>query len=643
MPFQVSPGINVTEIDLTTIIPAVSTTEGAIAGDFRWGPANERILVDSEQELIRWFWKPNTRVSDDWWTAWNFLAYGNKLYIVRVLDQDNANTQLRATNATSANSSGFLVHNDDVYENNYDDGSLETTHGVGPWIAKWAGELGNTIKVSVCPSASAYESTLTGSLATTANTAVVTGVGSAFDTEATVGDLIILNQEVHKVKSITNSTSLILKDRHTQGAVANTSVTRRWEFYVETDQPPGTTLYAQERASANDEMHIVIVDEDGRFTGTNNDVIEVHQAVSKASDALYEDGSSAYYKDVMNRRSGYVRWASHETTVTNAGSSIDSDGTATFGVPTRPLNHSLIGGSDGTTIGNDERIRGYNLFKSPEDVDISLILGSAANQTIAVHIINNIAEFRKDCVACFSPPRWTVVDNVDQESDDIINQYRNILPSSSYSVLDSGWKYQYDRYNDVFRYTPLNGDIAGLMVRTDRTRDPWWSPAGLNRGHIKNVIRLAWNPRKADRDVLYSNGINPVVTFPGQGTVLWGDKTMLAKPSAFDRINVRRLFIVLEKAISTASRFTLFEFNDEFTRSQFKNMVEPFLRDVQGRRGIFDFRVVSDETNNTPEVIDRNEFIGDIYIKPARSINFIQLNFVAVRTGVSFDEVVGRF
>ena len=218
-----------------------------------------------------------------------------------------------------------------------------------------------------------------------------------------------------------------------------------------------------------------------------------------------------------------------------------------------------------------------------------------------------------------------------------------LFPSSSYATLDSGWKYQFDKYNDLYRFVPLNGDVAGLMVRTDNTRDPWWSPAGFNRGNVKNVVKLPYNPLKAQRDQLYKKGINPIVTFPGQGTVMFGDKTLLAKPSAFDRINVRRLFIVLEKAISTASKFTLFEFNDDFTRAQFRNMVEPFLRDVQGRRGIFDFRVVCDESNNTGEVIDRNEFIGDIYIKPARSINFIQLNFVAVRTGVEFEEVVGQF
>ena len=288
----------------------------------------------------------------------------------------------------------------------------------------------------------------------------------------------------------------------------------------------------------------------------------------------------------------------------------------------------------------------YDKFKSAEDIDISLILGGKARggtgEVLSNYIIDNICEYRKDCVAFVSPDQADTVNAPTSELQNVID-LRNLLRSTSYAVLDSGYKYQYDKYNDVYRWVPMNGDTAGLCVRTDNIRDPWFSPAGFNRGQIKNVVKLAFNPDKADRDQLYKNGINPIVNFPGQGVVLYGDKTLLAKPSAFDRINVRRLFIVLEKAIATASKFTLFEFNDEFTRASFRNLVEPYLRDVQGRRGIYDFRVVCDDTNNTPEVIDRNEFRGDIYIKPARSINFIQLNFVAVRTGVEFEEIVGRF
>jgi hypothetical protein len=335
-------------------------------------------------------------------------------------------------------------------------------------------------------------------------------------------------------------------------------------------------------------------------------------------------------------------WTAHASQFSNAGSA--ALGT-TFSGGNVPITQSFVSGADGSAGTSGQYQRAYDLFKSAEEVDISLILGGSATSATAIHLINNIAEYRKDCVVCLSPEQADVVNNtsyVNAQVDDIV-EFRQTLPSTSYAVLDSGYKYQYDKYNDQYRWVPLNGDIAGTMVRTDTVRDPWYSPAGLNRGRIKNVISLAFNPNKTARDQLYKNGVNPVTTFPGEGTILFGDKTLLGYPSAFDRINVRRLFIVLEKAIAIAARQSLFEFNDDFTRGQFVNLVEPFLRDVQGRRGIFDFRVVCDETNNTPEVIDRNEFIGDIYVKPARSINFIQLNFVAVRTGVEFEEVVGQF
>ena len=367
--------------------------------------------------------------------------------------------------------------------------------------------------------------------------------------------------------------------------------------------------------------------------------------MSRATDAKTESGESNYWIDVIERQSQwiYAKGAYNlAANVTGATSSALSGSLATI--------DSLKLGVDSSAEGSialADVTDGYDLFKSAEDIDISLILqGKAIGGTngagLAKYIVDNICESRKDCVLFASPDKGDVVDNIGSELDDI-KTFRNDITNSSYAFLDSGYKYQYDKYDDVYRYIPLNGDIAGLAVRSDELRDAWFSPAGYNRGGIKNLVKLAFNPKKAERDGLYQSDINPVVTFPGQGTILFGDKTLLGKPSAFDRINVRRLFIVLEKAISTASKFSLFEFNDAFTRSQFKNLVEPFLRDIQGRRGIVDFRVVCDETNNTGEVIDRNEFIGDIYVKPSRSINFIQLNFVAVRSGVEFSEVVGQF
>ncbi len=636
MPSFQSVIVNASEIDLTTVIPTVSTTEGGITIPASWGPVGERVLVESADELVDVFGKPTINNYEEWFTASNFLDYGNQLWVVREVDSTNSNTTLRASNA-SANNVGFLVKNDYHYETNYSDGSLKTSNNTGDWIAKFPGDLGNSLRVSVCDSANAYQHALAGTVLVQAGNTVVTGSGTSFTTEAAVGELIVINEEVHRIAGIANTTSLTLEKPHLTGASANVAY-HRWAYYNEVDLAPGTTEWVSNKGGSNDEMHVVVIDENGIFTGVRGTILEVFQKVSKASDARLDDGSGNYYKEVINKKSRYIRWAGHANQ-TNYGKQAAA---ITYGGSNLPISASLGGGKNGSAIGNDEKIRGYDLFKNPEELDMSLLLGANATQTVSVHLINNIAEFRKDCLAVLSPPRATVVDNLGQEAVEIV-AYRNTLPSTSYAVLDTGWKYQYDKYNDVYRFVPLNGDIAGLMVQTDNTRDPWWSPAGFNRGNIKNVLRLAYNPSKTDRDLLYKNGINPVVTFPGDGTVLYGDKTLLAKPSAFDRINVRRLFIVLRKAISRAAKYTLFEFNDDFTRAQFRNMVEPYLRDVQGRRGIYDFRAVCDSTNNTAEVIDRNEFVGDIYIKPARSINFIQLNFVAVRTGVDFSEITGKF
>ena len=639
MAFQVSPGVNVSEIDLTTVVPAVSTTTGGFAGHFRWGPVDQRVLIDSEDRLVNVFQKPNSNTATDFFTAANFLAYGNQLFVTRVVDGAN--------NATSSGTGAF-ISNEEYYDETYTNSS-----GHGDWVAKWAGELGNSLKVSVCQSASAWESTVdttgdTHSITRNTNQLVFNGDGqgtSNTETQFLVGDFLLVgpDRQPLKVKELSGNT-VVFTSNYTGNTVSrsSTSITRRWEYFDNFDTAPTTTTYANTNNSQGDSIHIAIVDEDGLFTGAQGTLLETYEDVSVASDAKTEQGATNYYRDVINQQSAYVWWGAHNGSLTNAGT--PASGGVSYSGATLPVVNSMSGGKDGAQPTSPQKIAGYNQYRSAEDVDVSLILGGAADVTLATHLITNIAENRKDCLVVISPERADVVKNnafQGKEAQDII-AFRNQLPSSSYAVMDSGWKYQYDKYNDLFRYVPLNADTAGLMVQTDLTRDPWFSPAGFNRGNVKNAIKLAFNPSKADRDQLYKNGINPVVTFPGQGTVLFGDKTMLAKPSAFDRINVRRLFIVLEKAIATAARFTLFEFNDEFTRSQFKNLVEPFLRDVQGRRGITEFLVVCDGTNNTGEVIDRNEFIGDIYIKPARSINFIQLNFVAVRTGVEFSEVVGR-
>ena len=426
-------------------------------------------------------------------------------------------------------------------------------------------------------------------------------------------------------------------------SMADSSNYSGWAYEAEFTGAPGTSPYAASVNSSNDELHIIVIDEDGLISGTQGTILERFAFVSKASDAKTSDGTNNYYRDVINSRSSWIYWMDHTVSVAASGSAWGTvAGASAYKSLTSVITVSLVGGTDDYALTDGEKIAAFSLFDNAEQFDISLVMLGKASTTVANHVITNVCGTRLDCVAFVSPEVVASGDIiVGSTSTEIgyITAYRDALTSSSYAVMDSGYKYQYDRYNDKYRYIALNADIAGLCARADYTNDPWFSPGGLNRGQIKSVVRLAVNPTKAQRDALYKKGVNPVVTFPGEGTVLFGDKTLLAKPSAFDRINVRRLFIVMEKAIATAAKFQLFEFNDPFTRAQFKSLVEPFLRDVQGRRGITDFVVKCDESNNTGQVIDANEFVADIFVKPNRSINFITLNFVAARSGINFTEV----
>ncbi len=647
MPFQVSPGVNVSEVDLSTVVPAVSTTEGAIAGVFKWGPAKSRVLVDSEETLIARFGKPNGSLNPEtFFTAANFLAYGNKLYVSRVIDSTSKNA------VSNGSSAAVLIENADKIAD-------ATITANDEFIAKYPGALGNSLQVNVCKAPDEYEVALGTTITVDAGSNAVTFTANALALGTVqAGDLLKFGNTktgniVLEVSTIdANGTAGTFKTKYTgsrnvipgAGNAGHTPV-KQWKYHSLVGGAPGTSSYATSKGGVGDEIHVVVVDDGGDITGTKGTVLEVFDAVSRATDAKTESGESNYWIDVIEKQSQWIYakgaynlaanvTGANSTALTGKLSDID-----TLKLGADSASESLVDLGDLTD--------GYDLFKSAEDIDISLILqgkarGGTNGASLASYIVDNICEIRKDCIVFASPDKGDVVNNIGSEADAII-AFRNDITNSSYAFLDSGYKYQYDKFDDVYRYVPLNGDIAGLAVRSDELRDAWFSPAGYNRGSIKNLVKLAFNPKKAERDVLYQSDINPVVTFPGQGTILFGDKTLLGKPSAFDRINVRRLFIVLEKAISTASKFSLFEFNDGFTRSQFKNLVEPFLRDIQGRRGIVDFRVVCDETNNTGEVIDRNEFVGDIYVKPSRSINFIQLNFVAVRSGVEFSEVVGQF
>ena len=913
MAIQLSPGVNVTEIDLTTVVPTVSTSTGAIAGLFRWGPVGQRVLVDTESNLVKYFAKPTNYNAETWFTAANFLSYNNSLYVSRAAntsgvtpkftfvstsgsnvytssanlvgnvsvgmyvtqstngsivapigDKSIVVTSVNSTaiilNSNAANtSSGFDLHfawpgtsfNALAVDNtNYSAGAYtgntswnssksynrtivsslssqivnndqDYLSKVGTFdsdvlfVAKYPGYMGTSLRVSVCDSSNAYSTIIDG----TNSTFTTNGggylhiqVGDSFAgvqgfTDATAaanfaslfsyGDKIlsgnsIMGYQYLTVSSVVSSngtapnpllvgtnssaiTSTVSFDGSTSsvnnafiiannistvttnglvfqdgdlvtyannsgqsrisisggGTLSNTvnyyvvsantsgfklatvpngtpvqvigtstsaatftvnpyqvrinleepyklhtasyiqQINKRWEFHDLVNGAPGQSSYVglYGNSAAQDELHIVVVDQDGMFSGTPGTILEVYNNLSRATDAKNNDGTVSYYKQVINDDSSYIWWANDRYISPSANSmNIKNANEYTVGGVTswgtKPLSINLSLGQDGHDESNpyifSSIATAYDQFASAEESDISLILagrplggtttvnGTTVNNfQVANYIIDNICEVRKDCVVFVSPDKSLIVNSTNnvttgREASNL-KAWRGALRSSSYAFMDGSYKYQYDRYNDVYRWVPLNGDVAGLCARTDHTNDAWWSPAGFNRGQIKNIVKLGYNPKTTDRDAIYQNNINPVVTFQGQGTVLYGDKTLLTKPSSFDRINVRRLFIVLEKAISTAAKYSLFEFNDPFTRSQFKNLVTPYLRTIEGRRGITAFYVVCDETNNTPQVIDLNQFVGDIYIKPAKSINFIQLNFVAVGTGVQFSEVIGKF
>ena len=634
MAFQVSPGVLVQERDLTRIIPAVSTATGAFAGEFAQGPLDEVVSVSSENELVSLFGKPNTSNFEDWFSAANFLQYSNALRVVRA-----QNTSI--SNATASGST-FVIKNTTDYSNNYSTGQ----GSVGEWAARTAGAWGNSLLVSICPSSTAYEQTAVTTINDAGMAVGDTTVTVTSGTNINVGDIINFAEsggyEYRVTSKSTNDITFVRKETGTGGLHSvptnGGNVRRRWRYYDQVSGAPGTSPYASARSGVNDEMHIVVIDEDGDISGTPGEVLEVYDSVSKASDAKNPQGDTNYYPDVIYNKSSHIYWMDHNSSGTNWGSAVAS---LTFTDVTTPTLTSLSNGANGSAVTVGQKKTAYEKFQDADTTDVGLIIAGSGDATHIDNLIT-IAENRKDCVVFASPERSDVVNiasSVTQTSN--VKGFFDGISSSSYIVFDSGYKYMYDRYADVNRFVPLNGDIAGLAARTDLIADSWYSPAGLNRGQIRGAIKLAYNPTKTERDDLYRARVNPVATFPGQGTVLFGDKTGLSAPSAFDRINVRRLFITLEKAISTASKFQLFEFNDEFTRANFRNIVEPFLREVQGRRGITDFLVVCDETNNTGDVIDRNEFKAEIYVKPARSINFITLSFVATRTGVSFEEIAG--
>ena len=665
MAFQVSPGVSVTEKDLTNIVPAVSTTAGGIVMTAEKGPVDEITTISSEQELVDIFGKPNANNFEEFFCAANFLGYGNNLKVVRPITG--------MVNAVSTGTAVLIKNTSDYLDTYLTDSGAGSVTNIGTWAAREAGTLGNSLKVSLCSNSTAFgphsqSGTLVNdSAAAIGDTTITMDDGSLFQ----VGDILEFGDTsnvpstdgapsgfFYKVTSISTNTLTIARFNPQTGQtetgglrhaiVDNAKVLRHWEYYFNFSAPPTTTDDVSNAGGSNDEMHIAVIDEDGSISGTAGTILETFEGVSQAHDAKDASGNSNYYPDVIYRDSKFIYWIDHISTLSDGLTKVGTTFDNTVGDAFVISNTSLSGGTDDFVATNAEIATAYEKFLDAENVEIDLLIcgpsqtsADATGDTKATAVMD-IATARKDCVAFISPARADVVGvaNAVTQTQNVVS-FADGLPSTSYAVIDSGYKYMYDRYNDVYRFVPLNGDTAGLCARTDNIADSHFSPAGYSRGQIRGAVKLAFNPNQSQRDELYKARINPVVSFPGQGTVLFGDKTAQAKPSAFDRINVRRLFITLEKTISIAAKFQLFEFNDEFTRAQFRNLIEPFLRDVQGRRGVTDFSVVCDDTNNTAEVIDRNEFRADIFVKPNRSINFIQLNFVATRSGVAFSEVAG--
>jgi len=648
MAFQLSPGVLVREQDASNVVPAVGTTTGGFVGDFAWGPARELTSISSENDLVARFGKPVKATNVDFLTAASFLAYGSSLLVSREVGS-------AARNAVSSGTA-VLIRNEDEYDNSYEDGSGT----VGPWAAKYAGTLGNSLKVSVADlgnftstsvasvtvsdGGSGYTSAPTVTFSASPTTGGTAAGTADLDGGSTVDSITVTFPGV----GYTSAPTITISGGGGSGATATATLSTAWTYASNFDDTPSTTQYATDNGVTLDEVHIIVVDEDGAITGKANTVLEKFSGLSKIPGAKNDNNESNYYKDVMNAQSQYIYWMDHvDTTATTRGSAW---GTALATVQAASDSYykllidgtdddawSLTGAVDDSPVDADLQ-SSYILFANDEETDVNLIMAGQHSKTVGDYIIDNVTDIRKDCLVFLSPQKASVVNNSGSEVTDIKAELSSYT-RSSYAVMDSGWKYMYDRYNDSYAWVPVNGDTAGCCVTADLEADPWFSPAGVNRGQIKNAVKLAFNPKKADRDSLYAAGINPIVQSASQGVVLFGDKTFTNKPSAFNRINVRRLFIVVEKAIATAAKFQLFEFNDAFTRAQFRSLVEPFLRDVQGRRGIYDFRVVCDETNNTGQVIDANEFRADIFIKPAKSINFITLTFVATRTGISFEEL----
>lgn len=771
MSFQVSPGSQINEIDLTTVVASVATTAGAIGGVFRWGQVGTPIQVSSETDYVTQVGKPTNFNAETWFVGADFLSFGGTLNVVRGANTtgfSNTATVTLSTNTTGSIASpntglsnNLLVFGPGVQTGtvttNVSSNSTVTTFnlskattnaapgtllfyspntvftaiansspiakslstyvvskrdlypvaapnfevGVVNYVAKWPGAMGSSLQVSVCGSSNQYSTNVNllnyngSTFGNNVNTALSISTGTNFATVTVAntagandmnttqlagnvasiispGDyLLVGNTTIGTSYLQVNAVSAVVTGNVTVNAVstntgtasftitfnspyvlssniAMSSFTRNWQYFNNVSGAPGQSAYqaASGNTAANDQMHVVVVDQDGLFTGTPGQILETWANLSRATDNKNPNGTGNYYADVLNNQSSYVWFGTDRN-----GAASNTSLNLTSSTNQTPLTLSFVAGSDGddeSTVSFGTIASAYDKFASAENIDIGLIMtgksvGGVYGEQAANYIVDNVISKRLDCVAFTSAPSNTVVQAYGALPGTQLTNvvaWGNALRPSSYLVVDTGYYYRYDKYNDTYRWIPLNGNVAGACVYTDQVRDPWYSPGGFARGQMKNIVKLAWNPKKEDRDILYPAGINPVVSFKGQGTVLYGDKThLIGDTSAFSRIGVRRLFIVLEKSISNASQFLLFEFNDIFTQTQFTSVVNPYLRDVKGRRGVTDFYI--DLSGNTPQVVDTEQFIGNIYIKPNRSINYITLNFIATPSGVSFNEIIG--
>lgn len=645
MASQVSPGIVLKERDLSNVVVtgALQIT-AAVASSFAKGPVGKVVNINSQKELVAVFGAPVDANADDWHVASEFLTYGGRLAIVR------ANTGALKNAASTA---GVLVKTEEDFESG--------AGGSQAFVARTAGTWGNSVTVVVVDRGADQYVTFNAAFAS----APAVGSTLTFDSGKTGKVLSVSGNTVAVV--LNDPTSLIAAGDGIEGAgaaSADLTVTAVSNWYLNTEigstgiklsaigPRPGTSQFAEDRGISYDEVHVAVIDTTGEISGTANTVLERLVYLSKLSDATGAQGEKIYYKEVINEQSTQIFNGANPTEVIDGlnwgqASTGLSGALGLVGLFT----DALTGGVDDYTYNGAEISDAYDLFADTEETEIDFVLmggpmGLESDTKIKANKVVAIASGRKDCVAFVSPHKGNQIGTggaltAIQQRDNTVAFFSTIT-STSYAVFDSGYKYFYDRFTDKYRWLACNGDVAGLCVSTSAALDDWYSPAGLNRGSLRNAVKLAYNPNKADRDELYQNRINPIVAFPGQGVTLFGDKTALASPSAFDRINVRRLFLNIEKRAGELAKQVLFEQNDETTRASFSSALNSYLNEVQARRGVTDYLVVCDTTNNTPDVIDRNEFVAEIYIKPTRSINFITITFTATKTGVSFSEVVGR-